>query len=70
MGHWAAAKDAAEMLGWEPMELLKLRPDEAVLAVRGEPTRKVKRLNYLGDAMFAGLADENPYHARRRVKGI
>jgi hypothetical protein len=25
----------------------------------------VKRLNYLKDAMFAGLADPNPYHARR-----
>ncbi len=69
MGHWAAAKDAAEVLGWEPTDLLKLKPDEAVLAVRGEMTRKVRRLNYLKDAMFAGLADENPYHARRN-KGV
>ena len=70
MGHWAAAKDAAELLGWEPADLLKLGPQEAALAVRGEGTRKVTRVNYLKDAMFAGMADPNPYHARRnRARG-
>lgn len=70
MGHWAAAKDVAELLGWEPSDLLKLKPEEAALAVRGEGARRVSRVNYLVDEMFAGLADENPFHARRNGNAI
>ncbi len=60
-GHYSAAKDAAEFLGLEPHELLKLKGDEAVLALRGDSPRKITRQNYLKDTMFADLADPNPY---------
>ncbi|WP_435018407.1 type IV secretory system conjugative DNA transfer family protein [Tundrisphaera sp. TA3] len=65
MGHYKAAKDAAEFLGLEPSELLRMKPDEAALAVRGEGTRKIRRTNYLTDGMFEGLADQNPFFRRR-----
>ena len=65
MGHWAAAKDMAEVFGWEPSDLLRLKPDEAVLSVRNEGTRKIHRINYLHDDLFIGLADPNPYYKNR-----
>jgi type IV secretion system protein VirD4 len=69
IGHFAGAKDAGEFLGIEPFELMRMARDEAALAVRGEGTRRIKRVNYLEDEMFAGMADVNPYHARRNRSG-
>ena len=64
-GHYPGARDTAEFLGQDPAELLRLKPDEAILAVRDEGTRKITRLNYLKDEMFAGMADPNPYFRKR-----
>ena len=63
-GHYGAAKEYAEVLGIEPRELAGLKNDEAVLAMRGEGTRKVGRLNYLKDELFAGMFDPDPYFER------
>ncbi|QEH36474.1 Conjugal transfer protein TraG [Aquisphaera giovannonii] len=63
-GHYSACRDYAEVLGLDAGDLMRLAPDEAALSVRGEGTRKVRRLNYLRDAMFQGLADPNPYYRR------
>jgi len=68
-GHYAAAKDGAELFGMETGELLRMKPDEAVVAVRGEGVRKVRRLNYLKDEMFEGMFDPNPYYRRRAGPG-
>jgi type IV secretion system protein VirD4 len=67
--HYVMAKEWADVLGLDPHELMHLRPDEAALAVRGEGTRRVRRLNYLRDAMFAGLFDPNPYFSRTPPRG-
>ncbi len=64
-GHYAAGKDAGEFLGVDPGELMRMKPGEAALAVRGEGTSKIRRLDYLRDSMFAGMFDENPFHRRR-----
>ena len=65
-GHYAAAKEYAELFGIDAVELLKMGPDQATLSVRGEGTRKIRRLNYLKDEQFAGLTDPNPYFTRHR----
>lgn len=62
-GHHAAAKDAAEFLGMDPAALLAMGPDEAVVAIRGQPARKIGRVSYLEDARLAALADPNPFYA-------
>jgi hypothetical protein len=40
-----------------------LKDDQAVLSVRGEGVRTVRRMDYLKDRMFSGKSDPNPYHA-------
>ena len=62
-GQYAAAKDAAEFLGMEAAELLAMKADEAAVALRGEPVRKIARQNYLTDERLAALADPNPFFA-------
>ncbi len=62
--HYSMAKEWSEVTGMDAHELLRLPSDQAVLAVRGEGVRAVKRLNYLRDALFAGKADPNPYFSR------
>ncbi len=67
--HYGAAKEYAELFGIEAAELLKMGIDQAALSIRGEGTRVIRRMNYLKDEQFAGLADPNPYFAKRRGKG-
>jgi type IV secretion system protein VirD4 len=67
--HYAAAKEYAELFGIDAAELLKMGMDQAALSIRGEGTRIIRRLNYLKDERFAGLADPNPYFARQGGKG-
>ena len=70
-GHFAAAKEYAEVLGLDPHELAVLPPTDAALAVRGEGTRKIRRMNYLADEMFRGMAEPNPYfQPARPAKGL
>jgi hypothetical protein len=66
--HYAAAKEYGELFGIEAAELLKMGVDQAALSVRGQGTRMIRRLNYLKDEQFAGLADPNPYFARQNGK--
>jgi type IV secretion system protein VirD4 len=68
-GHYAAAKEYADILGIDAGELLRMGPDHAALSVRGEGTRRIRRMNYLKEARFEGLADPNPYFARQRKLG-
>jgi type IV secretion system protein VirD4 len=63
-GMHSAAKDASEFFGVPPQDLLNLGPNQAMLAERGESARKVRRMNYLTDPMFAGMADPNPFFER------
>jgi type IV secretion system protein VirD4 len=63
--HHGAAKDWGDLMGMDAKSLLGLGSDEAVLSVRGEGAKTVRRLNYLKDSLFKGLADENPYYARK-----
>lgn len=64
-GHYAAAKEGAELFGIEAAELLKMKPEEAVVAVRGEGIKRVRKLNYLKDGIFDGMFDGNPYYRKR-----
>jgi type IV secretion system protein VirD4 len=63
-GHYAACKEAADFLGMEVGELMRMAPTEAALAVHGEGVRKITRLNYLKDELFEGMFDENPMYRR------
>jgi hypothetical protein len=57
-------------LGMSPQELLDVGEDQAVLAVRGQGMRIVRRLNDLKNSRFAGMAEVNPFFRRRaRVEG-
>jgi type IV secretion system protein VirD4 len=60
-GHYNAAKEYGDVLGFDPAQLASMKPDEAILAMRGEGTRKISRINYLTEPTFAGMFDENPY---------
>ena len=60
--HYAACKDAADYLGMGVGELMRMGPDEAALAIRGEGVCKITRVNYLKDELFAGMFDENPMY--------
>ena len=62
-GHYHAAKEYAEVMGLEPGQLASLKPEEAVLAIRGDGTRKISRANYLREPQFDGMFDPNPYFA-------
>ena len=46
-GHYAACKDLGELTGIDPKELMTMKPDQAVLSVRGEGVRIVRRMDYL-----------------------
>ncbi|WP_154673601.1 hypothetical protein [Singulisphaera acidiphila] len=65
---YSSCKQYSEVAGLEPSELMRLGQDEAALSVRGEGTRKIRRLNYLKDEMFRGLFDPNPFY-RRQERG-
>ena len=62
-GHYHAAKEYSEVLGLDPGLLASLKPAEAALAMRGEGTRKISRVNYLLAPEFEGMFDPNPYFA-------
>jgi type IV secretion system protein VirD4 len=57
------ALSCAEVLGVDAGELLRLGPNEQVLLRPGEGPRVARRVDYLTDAIFAGLYDPNPRHA-------
>jgi type IV secretion system protein VirD4 len=65
-GRMAAA--CAEVLGMEPSELLRLAANDQVLLRAGEGPQVVRRVDYLTDALFAGLYDANPRHAGGLVR--
>jgi type IV secretion system protein VirD4 len=46
-----------------PDEVLRLGAEESLLFVRGRAPVYARRVSYLRDPEFAGLADENPMHA-------
>jgi type IV secretory pathway TraG/TraD family ATPase VirD4 len=52
-----------------PDEVRRLPPDMQLLIVKGNPAILARRLNYLDDAEFTGLADPNPLYANA-VGGI
>jgi type IV secretion system protein VirD4 len=58
--HYGMAKEWGDLMGMSPDRLMQMGDGDAVLSVRGEGTQPVKRMNYLRDAMFRGLADPNP----------
>ena len=62
-GHYHAAREYSEVLGLDPGQLASLKPEEAILAMRGDGTRKISRVNYLLEAEFKGMFDPNPYFA-------
>ena len=63
-GHYAACKDLGELTGIDPKELMTMKADEAVLSVRGEGVRVVRRMDYLKDRIFSGKSDPNPFYAK------
>jgi type IV secretory pathway TraG/TraD family ATPase VirD4 len=46
-----------------PDEVLRLGAEESLLFVRGRAPVRARRVSYLRDPEFVGLADENPMHA-------
>jgi type IV secretion system protein VirD4 len=54
------ANEWSELLGMEPAELLRLRPEQAAVCMHGQGTRICRRPDYLTDPMFQGLYDPNP----------
>ena len=65
-GHYHAAREYSEVLGLEPGELASLKPEQAALAMRGDGTRKITRVNYLIEGEFEGMFDPNPYFAQEQ----
>jgi type IV secretion system protein VirD4 len=64
-GHYGMANEWGEEMGMSPESVLRMDEQDAVLSVRGEGTKVVKRLNYLRDSLFRGLADQNPLFGGR-----
>ena len=64
------AKEWAELLGMEAAGLARLAPEDAVVAIRGQDTRVVRRPDYLADPPFARLYDPNPRFALIAPGGI
>jgi type IV secretion system protein VirD4 len=62
--HFSACREYGELLGIDPRELMAMEADRAAAAIRGEGVKQVRRMNYLRDAMFARLAEPNPYFAK------
>lgn len=54
------ARGLAEVLGVEADDLLRLAPEEQVLLRPGRTAQVTRRVDYLADRTFAGLADPNP----------
>lgn len=48
-----------------PEELFALKEGEVMVRIRGQPSRRLKRLSYLTDAPFAGRFDANPFYAHK-----
>jgi type IV secretion system protein VirD4 len=59
------ASDWTEYLPLSASRLVSLKRDEQAVLVQNEGVVVSRRLNYLTDAAFAGLADPNPFHASR-----
>lgn len=66
-GRMAAA--CAEILGVGANEMLSLGPNEQVLLRPGHGPQVVRRVDYLTDALFAGLFDPNPRHSIAPSRG-
>lgn len=58
------AREWGELLGLEPAQLGCLAREDAVVSIRGQGARIVRRLDYLNDPPFAGLYDDNPRFAQ------
>lgn len=59
------ASDWTEYLPLSASRLTGLRRDEQAVLLQSDGAAVSRRLNYLLDPQFAGLADENPFHAAR-----
>ena len=46
--------------------LFALKQDEVMVRLRGQPSRRLRRLNYLSDPIFAGRFDANPFYSHKR----
>lgn len=58
---YLAAKAISEITGVPAQKLNTLAPDEQLLVINGKPI-VARKLNYLNDALFKGLADPNPLY--------
>jgi type IV secretion system protein VirD4 len=56
------AKDIAAVTGLTPQQIMSMGPDEQYLCVNGEVFFNAKRNNYLRDAAYHGLYNENPFY--------
>jgi type IV secretion system protein VirD4 len=63
------AREWGDLLGMEPARLAGLAPEEAVVTIRGQGTRVVRRPDYLNDPTFFGLYDDNPRFAQVAANG-
>ena len=61
---YSASSEAAALLGIEASDVRSLGSDEQIVCRDGVPYR-TKKLDYLVDPMFAGLADDNQLFPRR-----
>jgi type IV secretion system protein VirD4 len=68
--HATAAAMAAALGDVSAEALAGLRPHEVAVKTTGKPTRILRRLDYLDDALFVGRADRNPIYANQRNAGL
>ena len=51
-----------------PDEIMSMSSDEALIFEQSKRPALVKKLNYLEDATYKGLASDNPMHSSRYVE--
>ena len=54
-----------KFFGRTPDQLLSMSPQDQLLYISGKGTLESRRMNYLVDAEFKGMFDENPYFANQ-----
>jgi len=57
------AREWADVLGCTPGRLLDLKPDEQFLLLQEQGERVCRRLDYLNDARYRGLYDDNRFYS-------
>lgn len=59
VANFQMAREWAEVVGRDPHELLGMGPDDAMVHLPGEGSRRCRRANYLEDGVFKGMFDPN-----------